>query len=202
MSDTLDSFKNIYLPRMETKEDVLKFLEKGMFFKQNRIEEVFYQRFVQLRKKIHKVLSDENRDEFDYEVYVNSILVDCRAIFLENPRFKFNSTLQGTYRARGLNDFAQAIDEFFEREVLKGRSLKVVIKDWVDKRVVHVDCMEPEDENAITANILTVIDRKVLGNIFHDVLLISLQYEEVRALYGKNAGEQLDKVLSLMTGEP
>jgi hypothetical protein len=200
MSDNLDNFKNIYLEKMETKEDCLKVLEKGIFFKQNRIEEVFYQKFVKLRKKIHRVLSDECADELDYDVYVNSILIDCRAIFLENPRFKFNSTLQGSYKARRLDDYAKGIDEFFDREVVDGKSLKVVIKDWVDKRLVHADYLEPEGEESVTDNILSILDRATLGNIFHDILLIANQYEEVRKLYGKNAEEQLEKTLAWMTG--
>lgn len=200
MSEKLDDFENIYLPELRTKEDALKFLEKGMFFKQNRIEELFYRRFVSLRKKIHKVLANECLDGFDYDVYIGSILVDCRAMFLENTRFKFNGTLQSTYRARKLDEYAAGIDEFFDREVVEGKSLKVVIKDWVDKTLVHVDYLEPDDEHLAYENILSVIDRKTLGSIFHDILIIARQYEEVRELYGKNSEEQLNRTFLWMTG--
>lgn len=199
MSENLDDFENIYLPKLKTKEEVLKFLEKGMFSKQNRIEELFYRRFVSLRKKIHKVLSGECLDDFDYDVYVNSILVDCRALFLESARLKFNGTLQSTYRARNLGDYAAGVDEFFDREVVEGKTLKVVIKDWVDKKLVHVDYLEPDDENLVRENILSVIDDKTLDNIFLDILSIAGQYEEVRKLYGRNLEEQLDRVVSWMT---
>ena len=200
MSEDLDDFENIYLPELKTKDDVLEFIKKGMFFKQKRIEEVFYRRFVSLRQKINKVLSDECLDDFDYDIYVNSILIDCRALFLENPRNKFNGTLQGAYRARNLDEYAKGIDEFFDREVVEGKSLKVVIKDWVDKMLVHIDYLEPEDENLVFENILLIIDRKTLSNIFHDILIIARQYEESRDLYGKNADEQLDRILSWLTG--
>ncbi len=200
MSENLDDFENIYLPELKTKDDVIKFIEKGMFFKQNRIEELFYIRFVSLRKKIHKLLTNEILDDFDYDIYVNSILVDCRALFLENPRYKFNGTLQSTYRARNLCEYAEGIDEFFDREVVEGKSLKVVIKDWVDQRLVHIDYLEPEDEDLVYENILSIIDRKTLGNIFHDILIIARQYEEVRELYGKNAEEQVNRTMSWLTG--
>jgi hypothetical protein len=200
MSENLDDFENIYLPELKTKDDVMKFIEKGMFFKQNRIEELFYIRFVGLRKKIHKLLTNEILDDFDYDIYVNSILVDCRALFLENSRYKFNGTLQSTYRARNLGEYAEGIDEFFDREVVEGKSLKVVIKDWVDQRLVHIDYLEPEDEGLVFENILSIIDRKILGNIFHDILIIARQYEEIRELYGKNAEEQVNRTLSWLTG--
>lgn len=202
MSEKFDDSKNIYLDKIETPEDCLKLFEKGIFYKQNRIEDVFYKRFVLLRKKIHKVLSGNTIDDLDYDVYVNSILVDCRAIFLENTRYKLNSTLQGTYRARHLDDFAKGIDEFFNREVIKDKSLKVIIKDWVDKRLVHVDYLEPEDEELIVENISSIIDRTTLNNIFVDMLVIAKQYESVRELYGKNAGEQIEKTLSWLTSDP
>ncbi|MEW6711517.1 MAG: hypothetical protein AB1403_16970 [Candidatus Riflebacteria bacterium] len=200
MSENLDDFENIYLPELKAKDDVMKFIEKGMFFKQNRIEELFYIRFVDLRKKIHKLLTNEILDDFDYDVYVNSILVDCRALFLENPRYRFNGTLQSTYRARNLGEYAEGIDEFFDREVVEGKSLKVVIKDWVDQRLVHIDYLEPEDEDLVYENILSIIDRETLGNIFHDILIIARQYEEIRELYGANAEEQVNRTLSWLTG--
>lgn len=201
MSENLDDFENIYLPKLKTKDDVKKFIEKGMFFKQNRIEELFYRRFVGLRKKIHKLLTNESLDDFDYDIYVNSILVDCRVLFLENPRYKFNGTLQSAYQARNLDEYAEGIDEFFDREVVEGKSLKVVIKDWVDQRLVHIDYLEPEDEDLVFENILSIIDRKTLGNIFHDILIIARQYEEIRELYGKNTEEQVNRTLSWLTGQ-
>ncbi|OOE82800.1 hypothetical protein BZG72_07290 [Salinivibrio sp. PR6] len=200
MSENLDDFENIYFPELKTKDDVMKFIEKGMFFKQNRIEELFYIRFVGLRKKIHKLLTNEILDDFDYNIYVNSILVDCRALFLENPRYRFNGTLQSTYRARNLGEYAEGIDEFFDREVVEGKSLKVVIKDWVDKKLVHIAYLEPEDEILFYENILSIINRETLGNIFHDILIIARQYEEIRELYGENVEEQVDRTLSWLTG--
>lgn len=90
--------------------------------------------------------------------------------------------------------------EFFDREVVEGKSLKVVIKDWVDQRLVYIDYLEPEDEDLVFENILLIIDRKTLGNIFHDIVIIARQYEGIRELYGKNTEEQVNRALSWLTG--
>ncbi|TXD45154.1 hypothetical protein TR80_001690 [Xanthomonas campestris] len=203
MSDVLGKMgKNIYIDPINTAEDARKVLDKGLFYKQNRIEEVFHEKFIKLRLKIYKILESKIEDPLDYDVYANSILVDCRAMFLENKRYFFNSTLQGTYRARGLNEHADGIDEFFERKINENKTLKEAIKDWVDKRVAHYDYLEPEEEKALFETTSELLNRERLGNIFHDILIIAKQYEEVRAQYGSNTGEQFDKILAELTGGP
>jgi hypothetical protein len=106
MSDKFEDSNNISNPI------VVKDLMEKHFYKSNRIEEVFYKKFLKLRQKINKVLKLSD-DLLDYDVYVDSILVDCRAIFLETKNRKSNSTLQNSYRARNLDDLANEIDEFF-----------------------------------------------------------------------------------------
>ncbi|MFM4743965.1 hypothetical protein ACEUDH_10175 [Aeromonas dhakensis] len=191
-----------YLGKIETKEELLNALDKGLYYKQNRIEEVFYRKFSILRKKVHKVLEEKDISELDYEVYVNSILVDCRALFLENARYEFNSTLQSTYKARDLEQYAKSIDEFFNQEISKGMTLKTVIKDWVDKRVVHVDYLDAEDEEIFIENIHSILDDETINNIFMYILIIASQYEEVREKYGKNAEEQMERTLAYLTSDP
>jgi len=203
MSDVLGKTgKNIYIDPINSVEDARKVLDKGIFYKQNRIEEVFYEKFIKLRLKIHKILENKIEDPLDYDVYVNSILIDCRAMFLENKRYLFNSTLQSTYRARNLNEYADGIDEFFERKINDNKTLKEAIKDWVDKRVAHYDYLEPEEEKAIFEATSNLLDRDVLGNLFHDILIIAKQYEEIRTQYGSNAKEQFEKTLAALTGDP
>jgi len=123
-------------------------------------------------------------------------------MFLENKRYLFNSTLQSTYRARNLNEYADGIDEFFERKINDNKTLKEAIKDWVDKRVAHYDYLEPEEEKAIFEATSNLLDRDVLGNLFHDILIIAKQYEEIRTQYGSNAKEQFEKTLAALTGDP
>lgn len=201
MKNDMDKFENIYMDKIETREDALKYLKKGMFYKQDRIEEIFNEKFIDLRLKILLVLENKLDDPLYYNVFLNSILVDCRAMFLENKRYKLNSTLQNSYRARRMDDFAQEIDELFDRTTSSGKTLKEVIKSWVDQRIVHFDYLESDDEQLITDDIKEVIDRETMGNLFHDILLIAMQYEEFKAAYGKNTTEQISKVLEALTGD-
>ncbi|WP_394209340.1 hypothetical protein [Enterovibrio calviensis] len=198
--ENIDEFEDIYMDEIKTTEDAIKHLQKGMFYKQDRIEEVFYEKFIKLRKKIHLVLENKLEDPLYYDVFVNSILVDCRAIFLENERYKFNSTLQNSYRARHFDEFAQGIDELFNRTTSSGKTLKEVIKSWVDQRVVHYDYLEPEQENSIFNEIEEVIDRGTIGNLFHDILIVAQEYEKVKSAYGSNTTDQFNKILEAFTG--
>ena len=74
------------------------------------MEEVFHEKFIKLRLKIHKIIEGQYDDELMYEILVHSILIDCRAIFLENTDYKYNTTLQNIYRNRSLNEYADGID--------------------------------------------------------------------------------------------
>ncbi len=199
MNNNLKDMKNIYIDEIKTKEDALKLIEKGMFYKQNRIEEVFNEKFIKLRKKIHKILENKIFDELEEDIYFNSILVDCRAMFLENKRFKFNSTLQNSYRARGLEEYANGIDELFDEKITDNKTLKEIIKDWVDKRVVHYDYLDEDEENLIHENVSSILDRKMLENLLTSILLIANQYEEIKKYYGKNTEEQINKVMLALT---
>jgi hypothetical protein len=200
MENSLEKFQNIYIDKIETKEDALKQIEKGLHYKQNRIEKSFYEKFTKLRKKIHKIIDNKFEDPLDYDTYVNSILIDCRAIFLENTRYKFNSTLQNTYRARGLHEYADSIDDFFNQTIKNDKTLKEIIKEWVDQRLVHYDYLEENEENLIFENITSILDRNTINNLFIDILIIAQQYEEIKKVYGENAEEQFNKVIEILTG--
>ena len=54
------------------------------------MEEVFHEKFIKLRLKIHKIIEGQYDDELMYEILVHSILIDCRAIFLENSGKEFS----------------------------------------------------------------------------------------------------------------
>lgn len=192
--------KNIYLDKCKTVEDAIKSINKGILYKQNRIEDAFYKKFVNLRKKIHHIIGEDGeQDSFIYEVFVDSILIDCRAIFLENDKYKFNYTLQNTYRARGFSEYADYIDKYFNKIIKDNKTLKDIIKDYVDKQIAHYEYLEENNEKLINENILLILNRTSIDNIFIDILLIADQYEKVRKLYGKNSQEQVDNLLRILT---
>lgn len=177
-----------------------KLLKKGIFYKKNYIEELFHKKFVKLRLKVHKILDNQYENNMDYETLVHSILIDCRAIFLENTKQTQNSTLQNIYKNRGLDDYAAGIDEYFDKIVKNGKSRKEIIKGFVDKRLAHCDFLEEDEEKILEENLLVILDRTTIENIFVDILFIAIQYEEIRKTFGKNPREQLDLVLKTLTG--
>lgn len=133
MVNNLDELKSPYIPDLKTKEEALDFLNKGMFHVQDRIGEVFKQKFNMMRLKIHRILDHkEPLDELSYDVYVTSILVDCRALFLESKYRKKNSTLQNFYLSRGFESLAESIDEKLVNKEINGKKLGGIIKGWVD----------------------------------------------------------------------
>lgn len=157
----------------------------------------FHEKFSSLRKKVHRVLDNDPSSMLDdaYEVYVNSILVDCRAIFIENKRYKKNCTIQNYYRATNNPEFATSIDELFDRKILNDISLKKVIKSWVDKNIVHFDFISNEEEDVYLKGISAAIDRATINNIFIDIMLIAKAYEN----YRKNLREHAYAVIETMT---
>ena len=163
------------------------------------MEEVFHEKFIKLRLKIHKIIEGQYDDELMYEILVHSRLIDCRAIFLENTDYKYNTTLQNIYRNRSLNEYADGIDNYFNTIIKGNKSLKEIIRKFVNKRLAHVDYLEEKQENILEEDILTILDRNTINNIFVDILVIAIQYEEIRKYFGKNKGEQLDRIFETLT---
>lgn len=197
--------ENPYIQKFKNADEVRQFIRRGgLFKKMNRIEEVFSDKLKIMNQKIHRIISGYFKDdELSYRVYVNSILTDCRAMFLENSRCKFNSTLQSTYRARGLEILANEIDEIFnEAHNPTGKQLREIIKSWIDKRVVHYDYLESEKEKEIREDIENILDQNSINNLFEKLIIISISYENLCDELGKNSEEQLEKTLSWLTGDP
>ncbi|MBB3118032.1 hypothetical protein [Pseudoduganella violacea] len=146
----------------------------------------FDEKFTKLRKKVHRVL-ENNLDEQSYDIYVNSILIDCRALFIENIRYKHNCTIQNFYKVTQQPDFAQAIDAHFDGLTSGGLTLREVIKSWVDRHLVHFDFVDEKTEQAHFDDLASVLDRRTIANLFVDILLIAQQYSEYRLFLHQQA---------------
>jgi len=154
-------------------------------------------KLARLRLKVHRIL--ENKlDEQTYSVFAESILVDCRALFIENSRYKTNCTLQNFYKATNHPEYAEGIDEYFDRATSNGVSLREVIKTWVDKHIVHFDYVIEEAEGAHLQDVRRLLDRQTIDNLFVDIMLFARQYEEYRAYLYKSGVA----VIEAMTGDP
>ena len=167
----------------------------------SRLTRRFHEKFVSLRKKVHRVLDNDpatRLDDESYEVYVNSILIDCRAIFIENKRYKKNCTIQNFYKATDHPEFADSIDEFFDRSIGNGPLLREIIKNWVDRNLVHFDFIDGAEEQESLNGILSIVDRTTIDNIFIDIMLIAQQYNEYRSYLR----EQSHAVVEALTRDP
>lgn len=184
--------------------EILELIDKdGLFFHLRPIEKAFDLRLNQLRIKLHRFLSPEfleKYDSLDQDIYIQSILVDCRALFLESPRLKENSTLQNIYKIRHQPEKARAIDEIFDEIVVEDKSYRTIIKDVVDKRIVHIDRLDDEQEKKCLDHIDYILSRETIKSLFILLLQISIEYGEFVKQYGESSEEQLNRVLHSLTG--
>ena len=184
-----------YTKHIKNTEDALAHLKKGMFHIEDRIGEVFHNKFSLLIEKIHVILDYKDFENLDYEVYLNSILVDCRCLFLESKRLKLNSTIQNFYESRGRHELAEKINTEFVKKIVNGLELGEIIKNWVDKRIVHLDYLDKEDEDIRYQSILEILDNTSVNNLLREILRIAEEYEEFIVLYGKSKTDSIDFVL-------
>lgn len=192
---------NPFMPDLKTVNDVRSYLNLGGFGAiEARIEQAFSARFCELKEKISRLSAIEHTDPFAANLILTSILVDTRALFLESDRQKRNATLQNVYRARRMEERAKAVDAIFDEEVFQGKSMREVIKGWVDKRVVHMDWLWNDDEVLLFSQMESLIFESGMKNLLSVLLGIIAEYEEVVFRFGKDAQEQLERVLKEMTG--
>ncbi len=192
---------NPFMPDLKTVEDVKSYLESGgMGAIEARIERAFSARFVELKEKISRLFAIEKADPFAANLLLTSILVDTRALFLESDRQKRNATLQTVYRARRMEERAEAVDAIFDEKVLQGKSMREVIKGWVDKRVVHIDWLWDDDEVLLFKQMESLIFETGMKNLLQVLLELIAEYEEVVIRFGENTQEQMDRVFRAMTG--
>lgn len=201
--DVKDSSLPSYIPDFKNAEEAREFLQKGTFHMQDRIGEVLEQKFQKMKLKINKILNHEDSlTELDYEVYATSILVDCRAMFLESKWRQSNSTLQNFYISRGFEQLADNINEQFVNKEIDGEKLSEIIKNWVDKRVVHFDYLDLESEAQHFEKILSILGKNTIENLFIELLKIAEEYELFKQTYGDSLTEQMDKTLEVLTSPP
>lgn len=189
-----------FTPNLKTANDVREYIRAGgIGMVEARIERAFSNRLSDLKEKIFRLLDLKLDDIFVANVLLTSILVDTRALFLESGRQKRNATLQNVYRARRMDEHANAVDAVFDEKVLDEKPLRDVIKSWVDKRVVHMDYLWDDDEVIIFERMESLIFGGEMKNLLFVLLNLIAEYEDVVSMYGENAQEQLYRVMSVMT---
>ncbi|WP_343515092.1 hypothetical protein [Klebsiella quasipneumoniae] len=186
-------------------DEIRKLIEKdGIFFPIKNIERLFNSKFISLRKKIHRFLDDDfdkKYDSLDKNVYLQSILVDCRAMFLESPRRKDNGTMQNIFIIRNFPEMAEKIDNAFNEKIEGDITYRKIIKDIVDQRIAHYDYVDDEVENKYLEHLELIINREDFKNIFILLLSLSIDYKSFLEVYGETYEEQFNQFLNFMTDE-
>lgn len=193
---------NPFIPNLKTAENARHYLGAGGIGSvETRIERVFSTRFVELKDKISRLLAIEKADPFLANLLLTSILVDTRALFLESDRYKRNATLQTVYRARHMEEQAKAVDAIFDEKVLEDKSMREVIKGWVDKRVVHIDWLWDDEELLLFKQMETLFFETGIKNLLQVLLELIAEYEDMVTRFGENTQEQINLTLRAMTGD-
>lgn len=192
---------NPFMPLLRTTDDAKSFIAAGgVACIESKIENVFGPRLEALKEKIRRLRAAGDSNVFVKNLLVDSILVDCRALFLENKGRARNATLQNVYRARRLDEVATRVDKILSMSASSERTARDVIKTWVDKRVVHIDWLWDEEEERIFEDMKAFLFSSERGGLLELLDTLIEDYEKMRSTFGKNAREQIDMVLAVMTG--
>lgn len=189
-----------FTPKITTMEEAKAFFASGgVFSTESRIENAFRARLEHLKEKIRLLRATEPGQEFMGNVLVESILVDFRALFLESKNRKLNSTLQNVYLARRMKDKAEKVDEYLNMAVRPGKSVKLIVKAWVDQRIAHIDWMSNEEETRIFDDMKAFLFDDEQAGLLKWLDTVIEDYELATSHLGKNMREQLEIVVAAMT---
>jgi len=192
---------NPFMPLLTTAEECRDFIDAGgVACIESKMENIFGRRLDALKEKIRLLRAISAGEEFMGNFLVDSILVDCRALFLENERFPRNSTLQNVYRARRMEEKASKVDEFLSSTVSTDKTVRDVVKAWVDRRVVHIDWLWDEEEDRILEDMRSFLFKGETGGLLERLDILIEDYELLRSSYGRNAREQINMVFAALTG--
>ncbi|WP_186139878.1 hypothetical protein [Burkholderia gladioli] len=195
-----------YLPKFKTKKEALEYIENGgVAWIESRIEDSFAERLRCMKEKIDRLENLRDDDPFLGNVLVESILVDCRAMFLErkkkDPAEDKNSTLQNVYRARGEHEKAEKIDKIFEKKIFEV-TLREIIKGWVDKRIAHMDFLKKPEESELFSRASAFIFSESDSGMLTVLRAIVDEYEAFTRENGPNLRAAIDRVMELLTSDP
>ncbi len=103
-----------------------------------------------LKNRNVNILAD---DSFLLDVFIESILIDIRAVMLESKRYKNNYTVQNSLKRGSENKnsilykISQSIDDFFMQTKVNDSNMSLfeAIKFYTDKRIAHRDSISKEE---------------------------------------------------------
>lgn len=104
-------------------------------------------------KRLKDIYSIENAKDIDLITYVDMILVQLRAICIENERYKNNYTAQILLRKIGEDDLANKIDEMLNEEFYVGSmqvNIRKALKILADEFICHYDNFDKDKSHKIS----------------------------------------------------
>ena len=116
-----------------------------------RFREKYKNQIMKIQRKMDYFLFREKNfikdDVFLEDLFLESILVDIRALLMENTRYKKNYTLQNNFKINSLNEedinfkVANEIDKFLNDTLLPDREISFfdAVKFYTDKYIAHSD---------------------------------------------------------------
>lgn len=97
-----------------------------------------------------KEIDEPLEDNLDIGTYFDIVIVQLRAIFIENPKYSNNYTLQNIMKKIGKEEYAQELDDILSEEFLPevaGLTIRDAIKFLADKFICHYDSSEGENSS-------------------------------------------------------
>ena len=104
-------------------------------------------------KRLKDIYSIENAKDIDVITYADMILVQLRAICIENERYKNNYTAQILLRKIGEDDLANKIDEMLNEEFYDGSmqvNIRKALKILADEFICHYDNFDKDKSHKIS----------------------------------------------------
>lgn len=124
-----------------------------------RFRQKYFEQIEKLERKIQYFLFRSQNfikeDSFLEDMFLESILVDVRALLMENERYKKNYTMQNSFRIYSSddeNDFfskiASEIDQYVKVTMLPDGQTNFCesVKFYTDKYIAHRDSTTPDDD--------------------------------------------------------
>lgn len=124
-----------------------------------RFRQKYFEQIEKLERKIQYFLFRSQNfikeDSFLEDMFLESILVDVRALLMENERYKKNYTMQNSFRIHSSddeNDFfskiASEIDQYVKVTMLPDGQTNFyeAVKFYTDKYIAHRDSTTPDDD--------------------------------------------------------
>ena len=145
-----------------TEEEMLELFEYIEHFN------IHFKLLLRRYKRLKDIYSIQNAKDIDVITYIDMILVQLRAMCIENERYKNNYTAQILLRKIGEEDLANKIDEMLNEEFYDGSmqvNIKTALKILTDGFICHYDNFDKDKSYKIS-----------LSDIFINILLSP--YEE------------------------